>query len=77
LAERANDFAPRLFGKVRGHPASVADSPGLALAKAARALNPKYKVIYASRNPFQIPDRDKVGALRGCGRPTTLTSLLA
>ena len=41
---------------------ACADLPdeGLALAKAARALNPKLAVVYTSRLPHRLPERDKV-----------------
>jgi hypothetical protein len=39
-----------------------ADAPeeGLAVAKAARAVNPKLPVIYTSRLPHRLPEREKV-----------------
>jgi CheY-like chemotaxis protein len=60
--------------------ADLPNNAGLALAKAARSLNPKYKVIYTSRNPFQIPDREKVrGApwLRTPYHPHQLVGLIS
>jgi CheY-like chemotaxis protein len=40
--------------------ADLPEGRGLALAKAARALNPKLAVIYTSRLPQRVPEREKV-----------------
>src|SRR5215213_137446 len=60
--------------------ADLPNTAGLALAKAARSLNAKYKVVYTSRNPFQIPDREKVGGapwLRTPYHPHRLAALIS
>jgi DNA-binding response OmpR family regulator len=60
--------------------ADLPQGRGLALAREARALDPKYKVICTARNPFQIPDRDTVrGApwLRTPYHPHQLVGLIS
>jgi CheY-like chemotaxis protein len=60
--------------------ADLPNNAGLALAKAARSLDPKYKVIYTSRNPFQIPDREKIAGapwLRTPYHPHQLVGLIS
>ena len=60
--------------------ADLPNNAGLVLAKAARSLNPKYKVICTSRNPFQIPDREKIAGapwLRTPYHPHQLVGLIS
>jgi CheY-like chemotaxis protein len=40
--------------------ADLAEGRGLALAKSARAINPKLAVIYTSHMPQRVPEREKV-----------------
>ena len=59
--------------------ADLPGGAGLALAKAARSLDAKYKIIYTARNPYHIPDRDKVAGapwLRTPYHPHQLAGLI-
>src|SRR3712207_1654902 len=59
--------------------ADLPGGAGLALAKAARSLDSKYKIIYTARNPYHIPDRDKVAGapwLRTPYHPHQLAGLI-
>lgn len=40
--------------------ADLPDGRALALAKAGRSLNPKLAVVYTSRMPQRLPEKDKV-----------------
>jgi CheY-like chemotaxis protein len=68
---------PRIGVLVVG--ADMPDGRGLALAQAARAIHPRLIVIYTSRMPHRLPEREKVpGApcLRVPYHPHQLVSLI-
>ena len=78
---------PEALGLLEAHPrigvlvvgADLPEGRGLALSKAARAIHPRLIVIYTSRMPHRLPEREKVAGapcLRVPYHPHQLVSLI-